>query len=114
MLLGENRVPQYLTLHQHVEELVAGLLSVPLHAQVPQVVVGDPQARQVAHVGALVVQPPALRAGDEIKELLRLRGRHQGGLRCGRGEEQRGHGSAPSEPEFSPPKSRSPRGALQG
>lgn len=75
----------YLTLHQHVEELIPRLLGVPLHAQVPQVVVCYPQAWQVAHIGTLVIQPSALRAGDEIEELLRLWGCHQGGV-CWEGE----------------------------
>lgn len=77
----------YLTLHQHVEELIPRLLGVPLHAQVPQVVVCYPQAWQVAHIGTLVIQPSALRAGDEIEELLRLWGCHQGGV-CWEGGEE--------------------------
>lgn len=67
---------RYLTLHEHVEELIPGLLGVPLHTQVPQVVVCYPEAWQVAHVGTLVIQPSALGAGDEIEEFLRLRRRH--------------------------------------
>lgn len=67
---------RYLTLHEHVEELVPGLLGVPLHPQVPQVVVCYPEAWQVAHVGPLVIQPSALGTGDEVEELLCLRRCH--------------------------------------
>lgn len=67
---------RYLTLHQHVEELVPRLLGIPFHTQVPQVVVCYPEAWQVAHVGTLVIQPSALGAGDEVEELLRLWRRH--------------------------------------
>lgn len=64
--------PRGLALDEHVEEIVAGLLGVRVSTQVPEVVLGDPEARQVADVGPLVVQPAALGAGDEVKQLLRL------------------------------------------
>lgn len=79
----------YLTLHEHIEELVPGLLGVPLHTQVAQVVVGYPQTGQVAHVGTLVIQAPALGAGNEVKELLCLWRCHQGGLCWGSGAHSR-------------------------
>lgn len=84
----------YLTLHEHVEELVPRLLGVPLHTQVAQVVVGYPQAGQVAHVGTLVIQAPALGAGDEVKELLCLWRCHHGGLCWGERSTQQDHRSA--------------------
>lgn len=89
----------YLTLHEHVEELVPGLLSVPLHTQVAQVVVGYPQAGQVAHVGTLVIQAPALGAGNEVEELLCLWRCHQGGLCWG----SRAHGRVTALPELQSP-----------
>lgn len=93
MGLGDAHPPSqpqaYLALDEHVEELVARLLGVPVTTQVPQVVVGDTQPRQAAHAGPLVVQPAALGAGDEVKELLRLGGGCQRGLGC------RGQGVSP-------------------
>lgn len=84
--LGDAHPPSkpqaYLALDEHVEELVAWLLGVPVATQVPQVVVGDTQPRQAAHAGPLVVQPAALGAGDEVKELLGVRGGCQRGLGC--------------------------------
>lgn len=63
----------HLALDEHVEKVVAGLLRLGFGAQVPQVIVGNPETGQVPHADALVVQSAALRAGDQIKELLGLR-----------------------------------------
>lgn len=73
----------HLALDEHVEELVPRLLWVPVPAQTAQVAVGDAQPRQAAHAGPLVVQPAALGAGNEVQELLGLRGGCQRGLGCG-------------------------------
>lgn len=48
--------------------------------QVAQVVVGDPQTWEAPDVDALVVQAAALGAGDQVKELLCLRGGGDGGI----------------------------------
>lgn len=63
----------HLALDEHVEEVVAGLLRLGFGAQVPQVIVGNPETRQAPRADPLVVQSAALRAGDQIEELLRLR-----------------------------------------
>lgn len=63
----------HLALDEHVEEVVAGLLRLGFGAQVPQVVVGNPETRQVPDADSLVVQSAALRAGNQIEQLLRLR-----------------------------------------
>lgn len=80
---GAPGLQAHLALDEHVEELVPWLLGVPVTTEVAQVVVGDAQAGQAAHAGTLVIQPAALGAGDEVKELLGLRGGCQRGLGCG-------------------------------
>lgn len=100
--------PAYLALHQHVEEVVAGLLRVGLPAQVAQVVARDAQAGQAPpHAGALVVQTAALGAGDEVKEGLGLRGGYGGGLSWGQAERERheahGQGTGPQRSSSPPP-----------
>lgn len=70
----------YLALDEHVEEVVAGLLKVSLAHQVTQVVVGDPQTWEAPNVDPLVVQAAALRAGDQVKQLLCLGGSGNGGI----------------------------------
>lgn len=42
----------------------------------------QPQARQLAGAGALIVQPAALRAGQQLQELIRVWGHHRRGQGC--------------------------------
>lgn len=72
-LLDEDKDTD-LALDEHVEEVVAGFLVISLAHQVAQVVVGDPQTREAPDVDALVIQAAALGAGNQVKQLLRLRG----------------------------------------
>lgn len=63
----------HLTLDQHVEEVIAGLLRVTLSTQVTQIIMSDSESGQIADAHPLIVQTPTLRADDQVKELLRLR-----------------------------------------
>lgn len=63
-----------LALDKHVKEVIAWFLMVSFTHQVPQVVMGNPQAWQVTDINALVVETPTLRARDQIKQLLSLGG----------------------------------------
>lgn len=62
----------HLALDEHVEEVIAGLLGVCVNTQVAQVVMGDPEAGQVADADPLVIQATALGADDQVKQLLCL------------------------------------------
>lgn len=64
----------YLALDKHVEEVVAGLLKVSLTHQVSQIVLGDPQAWKAPNINPLVVEAAALRASNQVKQLLSLGG----------------------------------------
>lgn len=78
-LLDEGRDTN-LALDEHVEEVVTGFLVISVAHQVAQVVVGDPQTREAPDVDALVVQAAALGAGDQVEQLLCLRGGGDGGI----------------------------------
>lgn len=80
-------VRPHLALDEHVEEVVTGLLRLGFSTQVPQVILGNPETRQVPHTDPLVIQSAALRAGDQIKELLRLRRGQEAGI-CRRSPER--------------------------
>lgn len=56
----------------------------------PHVVLRYPDAQPIPYTGSLVVQPPALRAGYQVKELLRLGERDERG--SSRQERGLGHG----------------------
>ena len=97
------RPQAHLALDEHVEELVPRLLRVPVGTQVSQVVVGDAEPGQAAYAGTLVVQPAALRAGDQVEELFGLRGGCQRGPGCGgqgagKGTPRGGSGWSPAQP----------------
>lgn len=64
----------HLALNKHVEEVIAGLLKVSLAHQVSQIVLGDPQAWEAPNINPLVVEAAALRASDQVKQLLSLGG----------------------------------------
>lgn len=64
----------YLALNKHVEEVITGLLMISLSYQVTQVVMSNPQAREVTNINTLVIKTSTLRAGDQIKQLLCLGG----------------------------------------
>ncbi len=70
----------HLAFDEHVEEVVAGLLRVILYTQMAQVIVGDSESGQVTDAHPLIVQTTALRVGDQIEELFRLRRRQQTGI----------------------------------
>lgn len=79
-----TRTGTHLTLDEDVEEVLVRLL-VTRH-QVAQdrlvVVGGQTQPWQVTDTGPLVVQAAALRAGQEIQELVRVGGHHGDRWRC--------------------------------
>lgn len=62
----------YLALDKHVEEVIAWFLMISLTHKVSQVVMGNPQARKATDIYPLVVETAALRARDQIKQLLSL------------------------------------------
>lgn len=64
----------HLALNKHVEEVIAGLLKVSLAHQVTQIVLGDPQAWEAPDINPLVVEAAALRARNQVKQLLSLGG----------------------------------------
>lgn len=64
----------YLALDEHVEEVIAGFLMISLTHQVSQIVMGDPQAWKVTNINPLVIKTAALRASNQIKQLLSLGG----------------------------------------
>lgn len=64
----------HLALNKHVEEVIAGLLKVSLAHQVSQIVLGDPQAWEAPNINPLVVEAAALRASNQVKQLLSLGG----------------------------------------
>lgn len=68
------KIKPYLALNKHVEEVIAGLLKVSFTHQVPQVVLGDPQTWKAPNINPLVVKAAALRAGNQVKQLLGLGG----------------------------------------
>lgn len=61
-----------LVFDKHVEKLIPWLLGVPIASEVPHVVEGDAKPRQAAYASPLVIQPAALGAGNEVKELFSL------------------------------------------
>lgn len=64
--------PGGLVFDKHVEKLIPWLLGVPVASEVPHVVEGDAKPRQAAYASPLVIQPAALGAGNEVKELFSL------------------------------------------
>lgn len=80
-----------LAFDQCIKEVVVQFPVAGCH-EVPQdgaaVVLVEPKAGQVAQAGALVVQPAALGAGEEVEKLICVRGDHGSGERfsyCFRG-----------------------------
>lgn len=72
----------YLALDQYIKEVVVQVPVVSCH-EVPQdgvaVVLAEPKPGQVAQAGALVVQPAALGAREEVEKLICVWGDHGSG-----------------------------------
>lgn len=73
----------HLAFHEYIEEVVVQVAAAAGH-EVSQhgLAPAQPQPGQVAGAGALVVQAPALRAGQQVQELVRVRGHRRGGQGC--------------------------------
>lgn len=63
-----------LAFDKHVEEVIAGFLMISLTHQVSQIVLCDPQTWKAANINPLVIETAALRASDQVKQLLCLGG----------------------------------------
>lgn len=81
----------HLAFDQCIKEVVVQFPVAGCH-EVPQdgaaVVLVEPKAGQVAQAGALVVQPAALGAGEEVEKLICVRGDHGSGESCAGGRKQ--------------------------